>query len=225
MNVFVLTTGRAGSTTFSRACAHLANYTAAHQSRSNVIGLRRLDYPDNHIEADNRLSWFLGRLDEAYGARAFYVHLHRDPEATARSFLARFGSGILGAYYPGIVARNTDCETPDKELPEDLRLALCRDYVETVNANIRAFLRHRPNSGEVVLEDPRPGFATVLERIGATGDLDAALGEWDVSYNANRPTAGAYELRPQERIRIAPRALPRKILRVIRKLPRFVLEA
>ena len=63
MNIFVLNTGRCGSTTFIKACQHIRNYTALHESRANRIAEQRLAYPRDHIEADNRLSWFLGRLD------------------------------------------------------------------------------------------------------------------------------------------------------------------
>ena len=86
MNVFVLNTGRCGSVTFIKACQHISNYTAAHESRSHCIAGERLAFPDNHIEADNRLSWVLGRLDAAYGDNAIYVHLRRDRTDTIRSF-------------------------------------------------------------------------------------------------------------------------------------------
>ncbi len=63
MNVFVLGTGRCGTTTFMKACRHVTNCTSGHETRVNHVGPERLSYPSNHIEADNRLSWFLGRLD------------------------------------------------------------------------------------------------------------------------------------------------------------------
>ena len=43
-----------------------------------MIGPERLDYPDQHIESDNRLAWYAGRLEKRYGDDAFYVHLKRD---------------------------------------------------------------------------------------------------------------------------------------------------
>jgi hypothetical protein len=65
VNVFVLNTGRCGSVTFIEACRHIRNYSAAHESRATLIGEQRLAYAANHIETDNRLCWFLGRLDKA----------------------------------------------------------------------------------------------------------------------------------------------------------------
>ena len=85
MNVFVLNSGRCGSMTFIRACRHIRNYSAGHESRVQLLGEQRLAYAPDHIEADNRLCWLLGRLDAAYGEHAYYVHLSREPAATAVS--------------------------------------------------------------------------------------------------------------------------------------------
>ena len=62
MNVFVLCTGRCGSVTLYKICKHIQNFTSGHESR------KKLDfkYQENHIEIDNRLSWFLGRLDDKF---------------------------------------------------------------------------------------------------------------------------------------------------------------
>ena len=41
MRVFVLCTGRSGSTTFVRACQHIDNYTASHESTAGPIVVMR----------------------------------------------------------------------------------------------------------------------------------------------------------------------------------------
>jgi hypothetical protein len=87
VRIFVLTTGRSGSLTFAKACGHASNFTAAHESRIDLID-GRLDYPDQHIEVDNRLAWMLGPLHAAH-PDARYVHLTRDAATTARSFARR----------------------------------------------------------------------------------------------------------------------------------------
>ena len=102
MNVFILSTGRCGSTTFIKACEHITNYTALHESRSTRLASDRLNYADNHIESDNRLSWILGRLDEKYGDGAFYVFLSRNELETRQSFSKRCQFGIMKAYEKGI---------------------------------------------------------------------------------------------------------------------------
>lgn len=178
MNVFILCTGRSGSTTFINACQHITNYTAGHESRVHYLGRTRLDYPDWHIEADNRLSWMLGRLGKKYGKAAFYVHLRRDEEATAQSFDNRWSlrESIITAYAEGILMR------PDKKDEE-----MCLDYVRTVNQNIDYFLRDKPNQMEIRLKTAKTDFKRFWKAIGAKGDLQAALAAWDEASNASKP--------------------------------------
>ncbi|PSL03101.1 hypothetical protein CLV30_10813 [Haloactinopolyspora alba] len=185
MRVFVLCTGRCGSVTFIEACQHIDNYTAGHETRFREYGPARFDYPDGHIEADNRLSWFLGGLGRAFGADPLYVHLRRDPEQVARSFVGRWNKGranIMGAFgqavIPGPFPR-----------PEEQRLDVARFYVDTVRTNIEAFLATVPNTMTVDLEHAPEQFPEFWRRIGAEGDLDAALGEFEHRHNA-APAAG-----------------------------------
>ena len=176
MNVFVLSTGRCGSTTFIKACSHITNYSSAHESLSTRTGKQRLNYPENHIEADNRLSWLLGRLENTYGDDAFYVHLNRNIEDTIASFSKRIDSGIMKAYEQGILMHDNRAK-----LPSDI----ARDYIDTVNSNIKLFLEEKPNQMSVSLETITSDFSTFWERINATGDIDVAIQEWDKKYNAS----------------------------------------
>ncbi len=178
MNVFVLNSGRCGSTTFIRACGHICNYSAGHESRVQLLGEQRLAYPPDHIEADNRLSWLLGRLDAAYGERGWYVHLSREPAATAVSFAERSRFGIMQAYREGILMHDE---------PQVSDLALAEDYLHTVEANIALFLRGKPRRMEFRLERAKQEFRQFWDWIGAEGDLDAALGEWKVAHNSGLP--------------------------------------
>ena len=175
MNVFVLCTGRCGSVTFAKAANHADNFTVGHESRIGMMGERRLDYPDNHIEIDNRLSWFLGRLHERY-PDAFYVHLRRDLETTALSFAKRFNPGqIMPAYLTGIYQGIERIGVYDVAL----------DYCETVTANIRAFLKYQPSRVTVDLESAKEGFRRFWKVAGLEGDLESALETWDVKHNAS----------------------------------------
>lgn len=174
MNIFVLNTGRCGSVSFIQACQHITNYTALHESRSNQILDQRLAYPDNHIEADNRLSWVLGRLDQTYGDEAFYVHLRREREATAASFARRDSYGIMKAYREGILL--------GEELNHSAE-ALAYDYIDTVESNIALFLKGKSHTMEFHLEYAKSNFETFWQRIGAKGDLKAATKEWDTHHN------------------------------------------
>ncbi len=179
MNIFVLNTGRCGSTTFIKACAHIDNYTSAHESRSGMIGEERMNYPPDHIEADNRLSWFLGRLDDRYGNNAFYVHLHRDRDKTAHSFATRHGRSIMRAYEHGILIN-----TPRRLAALDLAL----DYYDTVTSNIRCFLKDKDLKMSIDLDTAQDQFALFWEKINATGDLAKAQAEFTKTYNASRST-------------------------------------
>lgn len=176
MNIFILNTGRCGSTTFIKACQHITNFSAQHESRINQIGDMRLAYPDDHIEADNRLSWILGRLDQKYGDRAFYVHLSRDRELTADSFARRKEMGIMKAYHEGILLGGEEMQGA-----QDIAL----DYIDTVESNITLFLKDKSQKMLFSLENAKADFALFWERIGAEGDLQKALLEWDTSYNAS----------------------------------------
>ena len=180
MNVFVLSTGRCGSTTFERACRHIRNYTSGHETRAGILGKGRLAYPPNHIESDNRLAWFLGRLERQFPRDVFYVHLRREPMAVARSYARRLQPGmIMPAYARGIyLGLQGGLETD--------ALAVALDYVDTVTANIEAFLRGRDNGLTVHLETVSDDFPRFWQAIGAEGDLAAALAEFRINYNADR---------------------------------------
>lgn len=178
VNVFVLCTGRCGSMTLERACAHLGNWTVGHESLTHLTGPARLAFPPRHIEIDNRLSWMLGRLDRDWGQDAAYLHLWRDPEAVAQSFAQRANQGIIRAYRTDILARALT-RTPRAPL-----IAVCRDYVDTVGANIRSFLRDKTHVMEMRLETIGPDFDRFCTWIGAEGDLAAARAELTVRHNA-----------------------------------------
>lgn len=176
MNIFILNTGRCGSMTFIRACQHINNYSAAHESRLKLIGEQRLQYPPQHIEADNRLAWYLGRLEQAYGDRAFYVHLRRDLQATAVSYAKRRDFGLMKAFREGILLGGEAGQS-------DFDLAM--DCMITVEANIRHFLENKTQKMDVWLETAAEDFPRFWQAIGAEGDLAAALAEWQVKYNAS----------------------------------------
>ena len=176
MNIFILNSGRCGSTTFIKACSHIKNYTCAHESLLNEIGPDRFNYPDNHIEADNRLSWLLGRLDSSYADRAFYVHLKRNPQDTADSFSKRIDFGILKAYEQGILLHERHLKQP---------LDIANDYLTTVDSNIKLFLKDKSNMMDISLETIQSDFTEFWQRINAQGNLDNALDEWNINYNAS----------------------------------------
>lgn len=174
MNVFVLSTGRCGSVTFTKACSHITNFSSAHESRARIIGDAHFQYPSNHIEIDNRLTWFLGRLDKIYGQNTYYVHLLRDQYKVANSYKKRFGSGIVRAYTRGMMMGRH---------PKSEAMEICMDYWETANANIELFLKDKPHQMTFQLENAKSLFPQFWEWIGAEGDLEKGLAEWAISHN------------------------------------------
>lgn len=178
MNAFVLSTGRCGSTTVAVAFQHADNFTSGHETEG--CSFYPLDYPDQHIESDNRLSWMLGAVAARF-PDARYVHLIRRQDEVAASFERRryhlaasvsgFGHGILGR---GDLLHGSRYETASR-------------MWEIVNANIRAFLDCRPAQefpgGPVWLHDLERSFPGVWSWLGCSGDLDAAIAETRVRHN------------------------------------------
>ncbi|QBI56787.1 hypothetical protein [Streptomonospora litoralis] len=179
--VFVLCTGRCGSVTLARALqAHVLSHTVGHESRAHLIGPGRLDYPEGHVEVDNRLSWFLGELGKRFGDEPTYVHLTRDPEQVAASYARRYGvrAGIAPAYASGIIrARSprTDAE----------RLAAARAYVRTVTANIEAFLADKTRVVHMGIAAPEPGLSRLWDLAELSGDRLAAADALEQRHNAS----------------------------------------
>lgn len=174
MNIFILNTGRCGSSTFIKACKHITNYTAAHESLASQTGDNRLAYPDKHIEADNRLSWFLGRLEKKYANNAYYVHLSRNLQQTIESFAKREAFGIMQAYKSGILLGGEATQSAED---------IAADYICTIESNIELFLHNKSNTMHFSLETAEEDFKSFWNNISAVGDLDAALAEWKINYN------------------------------------------
>ncbi len=178
MRIFVLGTGRCGTVTFAKACSHLTNYTAGHESRASCIGDLRFAYPDQHIEVDSRLTWFLGELGQRF-PDAFFVHLRRDAEDTAKSICRKWGGGQINfarAFGHAIVMHGAPW--PDK-------LEVSRFQVRTAVANIEEFLSNRRHR-TVWLHEVQKWFPLFLGEIEAEGDLHAAQKEWLIHHNAGR---------------------------------------
>ena len=72
-------------------------------------------------------------------------------------------------------------------LPNDSNAtSVSLDYCDTVNSNIELFLKDKPNRMTFSLENAREDYRKFWEFIGAEGDLDAALSEFDLLYNASK---------------------------------------
>ncbi|MEN8202594.1 MAG: hypothetical protein ABFS28_08370 [Bacteroidota bacterium] len=182
MRVFILSTGRNGSLSFARACSHISNYTSGHESRARILGKDRFLYPDQHIETDNRLSWFLGSLDHSFGNEAYYVHLVRNKEETVRSYNRRWirNGSLIRAYCEGIQQISLH------KLDEQRRLDVVGDFYERVNDNIRHFLKDKEHKMRIQIEKIEEEFPEFWEWIGAEGDLDRAMESFAQRHNRSK---------------------------------------
>lgn len=177
MNVFVLCSGRCGSLTFAKACGHIKNYTAGHESLSNRWGGARLDYPDGRIEVDNRFVWMLGPLKYRY-PNAYYLHLTRDREETAESFWRLWGTSKVINAWANHIMINASWHTRDK-------IDICRHLVDTANANIEVFLEGVGDDKRRTMDikSAKEEFPLFCEEIGAVYDRVAAVETFNVRHN------------------------------------------
>jgi hypothetical protein len=175
VRVFVLGTGRCGTVTFAKACSHFTNFTSGHETRVRKAGLVRLAYPDDHIEVDPRLVYFLPWLDWLY-PHAVYAHLYRDVSEVAQSMFNRWmqGTGRSSSLLDGLYFWRGGC-----------KLKVCLAHAQMIDATIRAFLSRR-DVVKILLKEPEVGFQAFMDRIGAVGDRVAALAEWKVHYNSSK---------------------------------------
>ena len=149
------------------------------------------------------------RYDRRFGDRAFYVHLTRAVEPVAVSWAKRSYTGMMNAYRHAIL-----WHCPKHATPYEVAL----DYCDTVEQNIRLFLRDKKNWMPFRLEEGRAQFPEFWRRIGAEGNLEAALAEFDVRHNAawqKEPAAAPGALR----------VVGSKLYRIGRKLPVFLRNA
>jgi hypothetical protein len=179
-NIFILCAGRSASTALAKALQPLSNYTAAHESRCGVSSDVKLDYPENHIEIDNRLIWFVDLLDEKYGSQAKYVYLHRDLSKIAMSYSERWhlSVSIVKAYGHGILMKD--------KIASAERLDVCMDYANVVDRKIRAFLKTKENSLIIDSDNLSSDFDKLLGFLDAQGDLNACKKILETKHNLNK---------------------------------------
>jgi len=119
----------------------------------------------------------------------------------------RYSYRIINAYRKGVLRGLRRDDPP---------MSVCLDYYNTVNSNIELFLKDKTKRMEFNLGNSRQDFERFWSLIGAQGDLDVALLEFDTAWNASVGKEG----RPTLPMRIL-----RKVGRTFVKLPNFVKDA
>jgi len=130
------------------------------------LGDSRIDYPENHIECDNRLSWFLPRLTRKYSTSAVLVILNKDHQQIAESYNKRWHNlGIMKAYSQGILMR--DFSEND--------VSVCKDYVESVYEHLSYFSKDWDKVVHVDLAAPETGIRDVLAYMDKSSHADEVI--------------------------------------------------
>jgi len=184
----------------TKACQVATNYTAAHES----LYLRNdLKYPDNHIEVNNRLTWWVGLLDKKF-PDAKYVYLTRDPEAVAISHeknCMKKPARII-EYWRRTMRMGWKKHKAGNPKLRNERPAIvdCREYVAACNGLIEVFLRSPKRNGEprdwfhVDIDDPE-SFRRFWLWAGLEGDLDKAMDVFNIRTNVRN---GPHKAGPKE---------------------------
>jgi hypothetical protein len=146
-----------------------------------LLGEERIKYPQNHIEVDNRLAWFLSRLNKTFGDDAYYVHLTRDSQAIATSYCERWhlNESIVKAYGHGLLMNN--------KIPKQDRMKYCLDYVDTVNFNIAQFLEDKTKVLTIDVSELTVRFSDFFHFIEADGNVENCIKELGIISNKNKP--------------------------------------
>ena len=207
MNVFVLCTGRCGSTALADACEFITNFSSGHETRAGIVGTDRTSFSDNHIEIDNRLAWYLGRIDEEFGQGAYYVHMKRDFEKVVNSYSIRKNFGLMKMFQNGMLIGQDQDVFDDKDL--------ARDICSTIESNIQHFLKDKPNQMEMNLETVQADFEKFWNWIGAEGDYQQALNTFDIPANTTE------DLMNRSNNSFPLRAF-RKFVRIVKGVPAYI---
>ena len=103
----------------------------------------------------------------------------------AQSYIKRFNfkESIMKAYKNGILIRS------EKHAPNTDKIDYARDYVETVNCNIKSFLSDKSNKMQFDLSEAEDKFPKFCDWINAKGDLAKAQAEFLIKHNASNARA------------------------------------
>lgn len=166
MNVFVVGTGRCGTTTFSKACSHATNMTSCHEGAAGTP--YSLIYSSDHIEIDPPLSFWVPELRRIYPGCKF-VHLVREPRGCVASMVRN--DPEICKWFGRMVYHS--------EETTELQGAIA--LYRVVNDLI-----YGDDVLRVKLETIREQWQEVWDWMGCEGDFNASLQEWEIRHNASQ---------------------------------------
>jgi hypothetical protein len=121
--------------------------------------------------------------------------------------------GLMQAYKNGILGypKRTNYDAID----------VAFDACDTIDANIRLFLRDKSHTMPFSLENASIDFGKFWSWIGAEGDYQAALAQWQVKTNTSEALEQRREMRSAQRyLRIS-----KKIGQILASLPMYFRNA
>lgn len=172
MRIFVIGTGRCGTVTFSKACQHITNYTSGHETTTHGKLGNDFDFPDNHIEIDPRLSYFLPLLIQKYPS-ALYVHLQRERESCIKSLSKRGSLTWFSQFHLG-------------SKPDDMKKIAEIYYdntVDLINTYYYIFRTLKQKFITIELNSITYDYIFFWDVIQAEGNKEKALSELKIKYN------------------------------------------
>lgn len=182
MNVFFISPGRTATTTISEAFSHVPGFTSSHESLVQELGEYRVDYPENHFECDNRLTWFLPRLTEKYGdsVDSLLVIVKRHRSQIAASYDQRWDKiNIMKSYSQGILLRPLSANN----------IQVCEDYVDNVYEQLEFAVPRWKNVITMDLSMPEPAIRQVCAFVGSADVADQVLSYFQ-STRSNQNNSG-----------------------------------
>lgn len=179
-NVFIISPGRTATSAMSKALSHVSGFTSLHESRVSFLQDERINYPNFHIELDNRLSFYMPQLTKKYSKKeSLLVIINRDRKSIAESYNKRWRKiNIMKAFSQGIHMRNLNSNNID----------VCLAYVNYVYETLDYFKNDWDNVLEVDFSNLNAAITQILKRINKIEDLDNVLNEMKNKSNLNSIT-------------------------------------
>lgn len=172
MRVFVVGTGRCGTSTFFHACNHITNYGCGHESKRGPKQIGNWSFPDDHIEIASNLTVGLHKLIYKY-PNSLWVRLKRNKRECVRSLAEQASEAMLDFAHQWWYLDMT--EAVDNIEVASQFYDFCEDYYQRRLPNNALFLD---------LEHIREQWSVFWNEARAEGDYLASLKEWDRNYNA-----------------------------------------
>lgn len=176
MRVFVFGTGRCGTVSVRDAFAVATNYESGHETF-----VAHAYYPENWIEVNPQLRITLPRVLTRH-PDALYIWLTRDKERVLESYERLDLGAWLSAFYSLCPSVRPNNRWVAARFAVDQMLRDCQASYRTVPANQRL---------QVDIDNAAEWFPEVWQRIGAEGDLAAAVRVFDTPRNTSKERGDA----------------------------------